>query len=171
MPFAYRPGPDRRQMDCSHHSGARQRNAPIRRFEERDRRYFPEDADPNPAQPRARWTYLAKSLSRCFPESRILAHASWANTDRSVARALPMVGETLGRTTSEPKPGAIPGEIGPIGRQNLDLGDERSAAPLWDAGRHLRRPSEAKPNALIARRCFLPPRKSAVAATLCRRSP
>ena len=90
-------------MDRAHHSCPGQRDPALRGVATGNRRNFPEDAHANIAQSGARRPGPAQSSSGRPAQGRILAHSARTHVDRSIARALPMVGETSARTASEPR--------------------------------------------------------------------
>src|SRR6266404_2695798 len=92
-------------MDCPHHPDSRARDDAVRRATARDRRHFAKNAYPNLAHPRARRPGATQSASGRAAESGILAYKAGADLDRAAARALPVVGKTLGRTSGKSRPG------------------------------------------------------------------
>src|SRR6267143_3282315 len=92
--FPARARPNCRQMDSSHYPDSGARNDALCRATARDRGHFAKNADPDAAQPRARWPGATHRSSRCPSEGGVLSHEIGPNLDRTIARALPLVGKT-----------------------------------------------------------------------------
>jgi len=105
MPIPSRPRPDCRQMDGANHPVAIETDDALRRAPARDRRDFAENVDSNSSQSGAGRSGRSQGLSSRSTEGRIFAFQTGPNVNRTVARALPLVGKTSGRVASQSRAG------------------------------------------------------------------
>src|SRR5438876_817947 len=104
MSVSSRPRPHRGQMDGADYPTPVEANDALRRASARDRWDFTENVDPNSSQPGTGRSGRSQGVSSRSTESRIFAFQAGTDIDRTVTRALPLVGETFGRVVGQSRP-------------------------------------------------------------------
>src|SRR5437667_4039066 len=104
MSISSRPRSNRGQVDGADHPIAVQADNALRRAATRDRWDFAENVDPNSSQLGTRRVGRAQGLSGRSAKGRIFAFQTGTDIDRTVTRALPLVGKTSGRAAGQSRP-------------------------------------------------------------------